>query len=204
MADWFRFSPEAWVYSTLQWEMKPEQVMVYIGLISLCAMRKYGHTGYIAHDNFNPPKYPRTRGDIATSLGFKVDVVDSTIEVLVKTGRMVIEPNGMMRIVSWDIVVPHDRGKGYSEGFNKELKLRIKERDEYKCQRCGIHEDEYINGAKSKKGLIIHHIDYDKLHTDDSNLISLCVNCHMAVNYNREYWAKVFHDKLEKFYGEFT
>lgn len=201
MTNWFKFNPEGWLYGTLNRELTPEQIVVYIGLLSLCANRKYAHTGYIAVDNFNPPKFSRSINDIANSLCCSEDIVKETIAVLVKTGRMEVAPNGMLRIISWELIKPHDTGKGYSDGFDKDLKVRIKERDEYKCQRCGIPEEEYVKGAKSKKGLIIHHIDYDKLHTDDNNLISLCINCHMAVNYNRAYWAKVFDDKLAKFYN---
>lgn len=70
----------------------------------------------------------------------------------------------------------------YPFNFNKELKELIRKRDNYQCQLCGMPECENI------KKLDIHHIDYDKKNLNPKNLISLCRNCHMKTNYNREYW----------------
>jgi len=68
----------------------------------------------------------------------------------------------------------------YSLDFNKQLKNKIKERDKYTC----------ICGKETQK-LAIHHIDYDKMNSDEKNLISLCYNCHSKTNSNREHW-KIF------------
>jgi hypothetical protein len=70
----------------------------------------------------------------------------------------------------------------YTPEFNAELKLFIKERDKYQCAIC-------------KKDLVgkridIHHIDYDKKHSNRNNLIALCVNCHLKTNFNRDYWRE--------------
>ena len=61
----------------------------------------------------------------------------------------------------------------YSPEFNEELKERIRNRDNYRCQICGISENE-LNYA-----LCIHHIDEDKKNNSLTNLISLCISCHM-------------------------
>lgn len=69
----------------------------------------------------------------------------------------------------------------YLFGFNKKLKNKIKERDNYSCQLCGETED-----------LHVHHIDYNKNNIEDNNLITLCKRCHNITNYNREFWSLIF------------
>lgn len=75
----------------------------------------------------------------------------------------------------------------YGLEFNKELKLFILERDNYKCQcpNCKI-----INPKK----LHIHHIDYDKTNNTPENLITLCGSCHTKTNnlIKREYWIDFY------------
>jgi hypothetical protein len=74
----------------------------------------------------------------------------------------------------------------YPIEFNNELKERIRSRDCYRCQLCGISQLECLHA------LNVHHIDYDKLNNTDDNLISLCDDCHGDTNYNRAYWLKLF------------
>ena len=54
--------------------------------------------------------------------------------------------------------------------FTEEVRVRIRDRDDYTCQECG----EY--------GKDVHHIDYNKSNNDDLNLITLCHRCHMKTN----------------------
>lgn len=68
----------------------------------------------------------------------------------------------------------------YNKFFNKRFKRLIKKRDKNKCVICGRRE-EYNQ-------LSIHHIDYNKLNSIESNCITLCNSCHMKTNYNREFW----------------
>lgn len=74
----------------------------------------------------------------------------------------------------------------YGIDFNKKLKRRIRERDDYLCQNCGKKE------LSLKKVLSVHHIDYDKQNNCEYNLISLCPNCHTQTNNQREIWKKRF------------
>jgi len=69
------------------------------------------------------------------------------------------------------------------------LKESIRQRDNYVCQMCGTHQDELKSWSKK---LDVHHIDYDKDNCDPKNLITLCRNCHIKTNGNREYWKKCF------------
>lgn len=69
----------------------------------------------------------------------------------------------------------------YSPEFDDKLKKQIKERDKC-CRYC----------YTTIKRLNIHHIDYNKKNSIHSNLISLCVSCHMKTNFNRKYWTNYF------------
>jgi len=79
----------------------------------------------------------------------------------------------------------------YSVEFNKELKELIRHRDNYKCQLCDVPEL-----GKNRK-LSIHHIDYNKMNSMPSNLITLCNSCNTKVNYCRKQWTKYFQNKIK-------
>jgi len=68
----------------------------------------------------------------------------------------------------------------YPLGFNKKLKLLIRKRDNYTCQRCG------------KEGTHVHHIDYTPSNIEKSNLIAVCDKCNKQVNFDRDYWYAYF------------
>jgi len=81
------------------------------------------------------------------------------------------------RIIYWKDKLPrgeqHHNWNGgtsyepYSSEFNYSFKEAIKERDNYTCQLCGIRE-----GADGWH-LGIHHIDYNKKYTTQTNSITL-------------------------------
>lgn len=74
----------------------------------------------------------------------------------------------------------------YPYFFNNKLKNKIRKRDQYICQNCGIHESEYFKIRNRQ--LDIHHIDYNKNNCKINNLITLCNKCNCAANGNRDYW----------------
>jgi len=84
----------------------------------------------------------------------------------------------------------------YSPGWNEKLREQIRARDNYTCQECGRHQDEFRTKTNRRWKLIPHHIDYCKKNNVPTNLISLCLNCHMKTSYNRKDWAKYFRIKL--------
>ena len=86
----------------------------------------------------------------------------------------------------------------YGIEFNKHLKLKIKERDNFTCQECGITEDELKLKEKLSynQSLRIHHLDYCKQNNSPFNLMSLCLRCHWKTNYDREHWEKYFKSKM--------
>jgi hypothetical protein len=72
----------------------------------------------------------------------------------------------------------------YASDFNKQLKVKIRERDSYTCYLCG-------NSANH-----VHHIDYDKQNSAEDNLITLCPHCHLKTNINREWWTNMFQEEI--------
>jgi hypothetical protein len=79
----------------------------------------------------------------------------------------------------------------YGLDFNKELREQIRQRDNHRCQECFRHQNEL--GYK----LSIHHIDFNKKNNNPSNLISLCTNCHLQTNFNRDNWENYFKETME-------
>jgi hypothetical protein len=73
----------------------------------------------------------------------------------------------------------------YSIKF-KYIRKSIKQRDNYKCQNCGLTQKEHYK--KYKRDIEIHHIDYDRFKCNENNLITLCKRCNIRANYNRDYW----------------
>lgn len=74
----------------------------------------------------------------------------------------------------------------YSQDRTDILKEAIRQRNDYSCQICCIHQNEL------KSSLHVHHIDYDKENCDLENLLSLCQSCHAKTIGNREKWIEFF------------
>jgi len=74
----------------------------------------------------------------------------------------------------------------YTSEFTNKLKYRIRERDTFTCQNCGIIEKTHLKTYK--RVLDIHHIDYNKENCKETNLITLCQKCNLYANINRDYW----------------
>jgi len=82
----------------------------------------------------------------------------------------------------WNYISELNRNYPYK--FNKELKNQIRKRDNYNCQNLECNKIQ----KETDRALSVHHIDYDKENLNPDNLISLCINCHMKTNFNRDYW----------------
>lgn len=85
----------------------------------------------------------------------------------------------------------------YPPEFTVRLKEEIRKRDKYICQNeeCNMTEDEHliVYGC----ALHIHHIDYNKKHSTKYNLISLCNQCNVRANFNRDFWKKYYTKIME-------
>jgi len=83
----------------------------------------------------------------------------------------------------------------YPSEFNIKLKNQIRQRDNYTCQKC--HTNEIKASKIFKRKLHVHHIDYNKDNCNENNLITLCANCNLEVNGNRDYWFAYFNYLLQ-------
>ncbi|MGG3383070.1 HNH endonuclease [Heyndrickxia faecalis] len=79
--------------------------------------------------------------------------------------------------------------KFYDSAEWKQIRERVKARDNYECQECKrqgrvtVDTNQYSENAKRKKiQLVVDHIkeleNYPELALDMDNLETLCVNCH--------------------------
>lgn len=75
-----------------------------------------------------------------------------------------------------------DGNRSYGTGWNEAKKEAVRERDERKCQHCGLSEAEHI--TQRGRRLDVHHIVPARLFDDDharnamDNLEALCAPCH--------------------------
>lgn len=76
--------------------------------------------------------------------------------------------------------------------FTKQLKLKIRTRDKFKCQLCGVQEKDYF------QKLSVNHIDYNKDNCEEDNLVTLCRGCNSKVNINRDHWTSFFKLKVQR------
>jgi 5-methylcytosine-specific restriction endonuclease McrA len=81
-----------------------------------------------------------------------------------------------------------------SAKFSKELKNRIKKRDNYQCQECGVKARQL---RQMHSYLTIHHINFNHNDNKEDNLITLCPLCHAKTNFTKETWIKYFLEKRE-------
>lgn len=78
----------------------------------------------------------------------------------------------------------------YTSEFKPSLKRRIRERDGFICQLCGITETEHKE--RYKRVLVVNHIDFDKKNCSEDNLNTLCIGCNSRINWNREHYTNYF------------
>lgn len=70
----------------------------------------------------------------------------------------------------------------YGPGWNKPKRKAVRERDEHKCQDCGMAQEDHLD--KHGEKLHVHHIqkartfDDPEKRNDKNNLITLCRGCH--------------------------
>jgi len=62
----------------------------------------------------------------------------------------------------------------------KTLRPKILLRDNYTCQRCGLHY------PRAGRYLYIHHVDNDGTNNVEKNLIVICISCHRKISKRTE------------------
>lgn len=91
----------------------------------------------------------------------------------------------------------------YPLEFNDALKYKIRERDNFECQNCGMTEEEHL--SVEGQVLHVHHIDYNKFNCKEVNLTTLCLYCNTRANFNRTFWQEHYTKKIkEKYNGKST
>lgn len=88
----------------------------------------------------------------------------------------------------------------YSSEFNEILKEKIRQRDNYTCQNCEFTNEEHL--IIYNESLSIHHIDYNKKNCNENNLITLCKQCNVRANYNRNCWINLYKEKMYELQGK--
>lgn len=78
--------------------------------------------------------------------------------------------------------------------FTKALKQRVKERDNYQCQECGIKARQL---RQMNSYLTVHHIDFNHHNCVIDNLITLCPLCHAKTNFAKTTWIKYYSERME-------
>jgi rubrerythrin len=86
----------------------------------------------------------------------------------------------------------------YPIKFNRYLKSKIRKRDNFICQGCGMIEKDHKN--KYKTNLHIHHIDHNVENCDMTNLITVCISCNTKANYNIEFYLKHYQKIIKELY----
>lgn len=84
----------------------------------------------------------------------------------------------------------------YCFKFNKVLKEKIRERDNYQCQMPGCLCTQLDSLSLYGKVLTVHHVHYLKSDCEP-DLITLCTRCNFKANYNRDYYEVLFMNKLK-------
>lgn len=106
-----------------------------------------------------------------------------------KTEAQLLVDRKMKRNSSW---INGSSFAPYSIDWTTKLKEKIRARDNHKCQQCAMEQNSYY------RKLDVHHIDYNKENCDENNLISLCQECHLKTNFNRDYWYAYYTYIMEK------
>ena len=83
----------------------------------------------------------------------------------------------------------------YGDDYNKYFKDEIKERDNYICMICRIHQEKF------DRILGVHHVNYNKKLSIPENCITLCPRCHGLTNYNKRYWLNFLQSLLSEKYN---
>lgn len=84
----------------------------------------------------------------------------------------------------------------YGTDFNSDMREKIRQKYNYRCQECFRHQDELRTKDNRHYKLNIHHIDYNKKNNQESNLIPLCKECHAQTGFNRLNWINYFNNKI--------
>ncbi len=109
------------------------------------------------------------------------------------------ESKRKMSLVKGGTGISYENNKYPKEFY--QLRESIRKRDNYSCQNleCNMTEEEHL--IVYGRVLEIHHIDYDKENCKETNLITICKQCNIRANFNRDYWKEFYQNKVGVIYG---
>lgn len=81
-------------------------------------------------------------------------------------------------------------GSGYPPYFS-ESRVGVLKRDNNTCQLC----------FKKSDSNHVHHINYDKINCNQTNLITLCGSCHAKTLTRRSWWKEKLYIRVGEIYG---
>lgn len=87
----------------------------------------------------------------------------------------------------------------YPSEWTKSVREFIIQRDKGKClgDNCTITREEHL--ILYDRDIEVHHIDYNRKNCKENNLITLCKQCNIRANYNRQYWIIYFKNKIRNY-----
>lgn len=75
-----------------------------------------------------------------------------------------------------------EKRKNYMTPDEFDLRMAVYDRAKAKCERCGISEEDLLN--QNKRGLHLHHKNYDKTIAELNDVELLCSTCHSKIQPN--------------------
>ncbi len=88
----------------------------------------------------------------------------------------------------------------YTSDFCKKVRFEILERDNFICQYCSMTKEQHLK--LYNRQIEVHHINYNKIDSNHSNLITLCKKCNIRANFNRDYWYAYYTYIIENYIKE--
>lgn len=105
--EWYKFYGRKWLMGTIRRDMNREQMSVFTDLMSMCSLCKEADKGIISRGDGIPfeKKY------IADFIEAPIELLEETLKIAEETGRIHIEPNGVIHVLKWEILqlVPEDK-----------------------------------------------------------------------------------------------
>ena len=135
-------------------------------------------------------KNPKNHPMLGRKHSDETKLKQSKVKIGIKQSKETREKHRKSMIGNKHAFVHGQCSSPYSSKFTNELKQKIRCRDGHKCQICNKTEAQELK--EINRVLCVHHIDYNKQNCDETNLISLCLKCHLKSNYNRKKWIKYF------------
>jgi hypothetical protein len=105
--EWFKFYGRKWLMGTIRRDMNREQMSVFADLMSMCSLCKEFDKGIISRGD----GIPFERQYIADFIEAPLELLNDTLNICVETGRIIIEPTGIIHIIKWEMfqAVPDDK-----------------------------------------------------------------------------------------------